>query len=112
MQESGFGRRGAIGVTGAEIPELSRITRKGRVVERQGEPGTGALLDSVAHAVYRGDEPRVIGLSADAERTRQIRRADRQQVDTLDRGDFVDPFDGRHVLDHTGEEDLAVGRAI
>src|SRR5438477_288426 len=109
MQQASFRRRRAIGVTGAEIPELSRITRKGGVIERQGQSCAGAGLDRPAHAVDRGNEPRMIGLAADAERTRQIRRADRQQVDALDRGDLIDPLDGRHVLDHAGEEDLAVG---
>src|SRR5580704_10205795 len=51
----------------------------------------------------------MIGLAADPERTRQIRRANRQQVDTLHGGDLVDALDRFHVLDHAGEDDLAVG---
>ena len=100
MQQASFRRRRAIGVTGAEIPELSRITRKGGVIERQGQSCAGAVLDRPAHAVDRGNEPRMIGLAADAERTRQIRRADRQQVDALDRGDLIDPLYARLVAKH------------
>ena len=44
MQQASFRRRRAIGVTGAEIPELSRITRKGGVIERQGQSCAGARL--------------------------------------------------------------------
>jgi len=51
----------------------------------------------------------VIGLPADAERTREIRRPNRQEVDPFDRGDFVDPLDCLHILDHAGEQDLVIG---
>ena len=44
VEQAGLRRRGAIGVTGAESPELSRVTRKGGVIERQGQSGAGTLF--------------------------------------------------------------------
>ena len=62
--------RGAVRIADAEFLELGRIAREGAVIERDRKTDAAAVAHGGADAVDRGDELRVVGMAADAERSR------------------------------------------
>src|SRR5215469_18543819 len=85
--------RGAVRIADAEFLELRGIAREGAVVERDREADAAAVAHGDADAVDRSDELWVVGMAADAERARQVGGTDREQVDAVNRGDFLDLLD-------------------
>jgi hypothetical protein len=74
--------RGAVPIADAEFLELRGVAREGAVVERDREADIAAVAHGGADAVDRGDELRVVGMAADAERVRQVGGTDRESLGT------------------------------
>src|SRR5438477_11039168 len=68
-QQARFGGRRAIRVARAELLQVRRIARVGRVIERQREPCAGARPDRLAQPVDRRDEGWLSGARAASHRT-------------------------------------------